>query len=271
MEKHFNKMKKLPFLISIPHGGERIPPELAKDICITPRDLFDDSDSFTNIIYDSKDMVEEQVSSEVARAFVDNSRSKDQLPPEFPDGLIKSATCYNKPIYLEGKQPNQATTDLLITKYYTHYHKNLQEAMQNQHVVIALDCHSMAEIAPEVAPDSGNKRPLINLGDAEGTACDGSITHILKQFFIKVFGFTEKEVTINNPFKGGFITRNYGNNPLPWIQIEMNRKLYLSPEYFDYSTLKMKGDRLTELNGKFREVLLHFNEEIAHKFKKSNL
>lgn len=63
------------------------------------------------------------------------------------------------------------------------------------------------------------------------------------------------EVTINNPFKGGFITRNYGNNPLPWIQIEMNRKIYLSEEYFDYRTLKMRGDRLTELNGKLREVL----------------
>ena len=81
----------------------------------------------------------------------------------------------------------------------------------------------------------------------------------------------EEFVTINNPFKGGFITRNYGNNPLPWIQIEMNRKLYLSSGYFDYSTLKMKGDRLTELNAKFREVLFHFNEGMAHKFKKSNL
>lgn len=110
-------MKKLPFLISIPHGGESIPPEIAKDVCITPRDLFDDSDSFTNIIYDSENVVEEQVISEVARAFVDNSRGRDQLPPAYPDGLIKSATCYNRPIYKGGKQPNQATTDLLINKY----------------------------------------------------------------------------------------------------------------------------------------------------------
>jgi formiminoglutamase len=257
-------MKKLPFLISIPHGGESIPPEIAEDVCITPRDLFDDSDSFTNLIYGSEDIVEEQVHSEIARAFVDNSRSRDQLPPEHPEGLIKSATCYNRPIYKNGKQPNRETTNLLINTYYADYHQKLQGALLNPNVIIALDCHSMAEIAPEVSPDQGNERPLINLGDAEGTACDSYITELLKQSFIEVFRFDVRDVTINNPFKGGFITRNYGNNPIPWIQIEMNRKLYLSLEDFDYDSLQMKGNRLNELNSKFREVLFHFNEQMKH-------
>ena len=176
-------MKKLPFLISIPHGGELIPPEIAKDVCITPRDQFDDSDSFTNIIYNVEDIVEEQVSSTIARAFVDNSRSRDQLPPEYPDGLIKSATCYSRPIYKEGKQPNIKITSLLIDKYYSYYHQKIETALLNPKVIIALDCHSMAEIAPEVSPDRGNERPLINLGDAEGTACNCEITEIVATKF----------------------------------------------------------------------------------------
>jgi len=251
-------MKQLPLLVSIPHGGTSVPWEIEHDVCITPRDLFDDSDSFTNLIYNAEDMVVEQVSSEIARAFVDNSRSKDQLPPEYPDGLIKSATCYNRPIYKERQHPDHVTTKLLIDRYYEDYHLKVKEALLNPKVRIALDCHSMAEIAPEVSPDRGNERPLINLGDAEGTACDSSITELLRQSFLEVFRFSEKEVTINNPFKGGFITRNYGNNPTPWIQIEMNRKLYLSGEFFDYDSLRMKGNRLNELNEKFREVLVHF-------------
>jgi formiminoglutamase len=255
-------MEKLPFLISIPHGGEFIPPEIAADVCITPKDQFDDSDSFTNLIYDVNDMVEEQVVSTIARAFVDNSRGRDQLPPEFPDGIIKSATCYNRPIYKEGKQPNKKITSLLINKYYAEYHRKLESALKNSNIVLALDCHSMAEIAPQVAPDSGSERPLINLGDAEGSACNTEITEQLRQSFIGVFGFPKSAVTINEPFKGGFITRNYGNNPLPWIQIEMNRKLYLSPEYFNAETLQMKGDHLNELNAKFREVLIQFRENL---------
>ena len=256
-------MEKLPFLISIPHGGESIPPEIAEDVCITPRDLLDDSDSFTNQIYHVEDLVEEQVSSTIARAFVDNSRGRDQLPPEYPDGLIKSATCYSRAIYKEGRQPDIMTTSLLIDRYYAVYHEKLQDALLNPKVFIALDCHSMAEIAPDVSPDRGNERPLINLGDAEGTACDYSITRLLRQSFIEVFEFKEEEVTINKPFKGGFITRNYGNKSTPWIQIEMNRKLYLSEEYFDYDSLQMKGNRLDELNRKFRDVLVHFHKQIS--------
>ena len=85
---------------------------------------------------------------------------------------------------------------------------------------------------------------------------------LLRQSFIEVFGFSEEAVTINKPFKGGFITRNYGNNPTPWIQIEMNRKLYLSQEYFNHDTLQMKGNRLDELNEKFREVLYQFHRSL---------
>lgn len=239
-----------------------MPVEVAANVCITPRDLLDDSDSFTNDIYDSKDIVEEQVHATIARAFVDNSRSTDQIPPEFPDGLIKSATCYDRPIYKEGKQPSEETRNILISKYYDEYHQKLRNALLNPNIVIALDCHSMAEIAPAVSPDTGNIRPLINLGDAEGTACDSEITQKLKKSFVEVFGFNDEEVSINKPFKGGFITRNYGNKPIPWIQIEMNRKLYLSEDYFSYDSLKMKGNRLNELNEKFREVLQNFYERL---------
>ncbi|NIP61946.1 MAG: N-formylglutamate amidohydrolase, partial [Nitrosopumilaceae archaeon] len=39
-------MSKLPFLISIPHGGTNTPPELNEIACIGKKDLFDDSDPF---------------------------------------------------------------------------------------------------------------------------------------------------------------------------------------------------------------------------------
>ena len=74
------------------------------------------------------------------------------MSPEFPDGLIKSATCYNKPIYKEGKNPNKDTIQLLIKTYYDDYHKLLKSALLNSNIVLALDCHSMAEVAPEISP-----------------------------------------------------------------------------------------------------------------------
>ena len=37
----------------------------------------------------------------------------------------------------------------------------------------------------------------------------------------------DKEVALNNPFSGGFISNaHYWHKGVPWIQIEINRKLY---------------------------------------------
>ena len=41
------------------------------------------------------------------------------------------------------------------------------------------------------------------------------------------------EISINDPFHGGHITKTYGNKPVPWIQVEMNRDLYLTEPWFD--------------------------------------
>ncbi|MEE4310326.1 MAG: N-formylglutamate amidohydrolase [candidate division KSB1 bacterium] len=255
-------MINLPFLISIPHGGTEVPPEILDDVCIAPQDLFDDSDAFTQEIFNVEDIVVCQVVTPIARAFVDVSRSMDKKPPEFSDGLIKSATCYNKPIYKTGRQPGKKLVNLLIEEYYKPYHEELNKQIQNKRIVIGLDCHSMAEDAPEISPDKGQKRPLMNLGDAEGMACSPVFTKLLRKRFLDVFGFPESEVTINNPFKGGYITRKFGNNPKPWIQIELNRKLYLDDKYFKKEKLTMKSNRLQELNEKFRDVLFLFSRDI---------
>ena len=78
-------MKKLPVLLSIPHGGKEIPPELDDHVCITEKDLFDDSDPFVIEIYDLGEKVEGSIMTNVARAFVDLNRSLQDLPPQNPD------------------------------------------------------------------------------------------------------------------------------------------------------------------------------------------
>lgn len=252
-------MKNLPFLISIPHGGALIPHELTDSVCISPEDLFDDSDAFTQDIYHPGSLAQCVIKTDIARAFVDVSRAQDRQPPEYPDGVIKSVTCYNRPIYKKGQYPVGTLAKQLLNKYYHTYHQRIVDAMKLYDIVLGLDCHSMAETAPAISPDSGNKRPLINLGDFHGKACDPTITGLLRTAFIKVFNCTEQDVTLNIPFAGGFITRRYGNNRVPWIQIEINRKLYLKELWFDRALLKISKERLSDLNILFKEVLKRFH------------
>ena len=68
-------------------------------------------------------------------------------------------------------------------------------------------------------------------------------------------------MTINKPFSGGYITRAYGMRPVPWVQVELNRSLYLAPPWFDRAGLRMDKTRLRELNRMFEHALeLYFTK-----------
>jgi N-formylglutamate deformylase len=268
-------MAQIPVLISIPHGGSNTPPELINRVCIPSKDIFDDMDPFTREIYDLEPWIVDVLTTDIARAFVDLNRAADDLPPKDPDGIIKSMTCYKKPIYIKEKEPDEPLRQILIERYYLPYHRKVQEiTRQNKDLKLALDCHSMATEPPPISPEYTNKkflqggpggtvfskrvppgRRLICLGNAHGKACDRDMVKKLATCFCEAFELEEKDVTINQPFAGGYITRTYGNNPLPWVQVEMNRSLYLTSPWFDPITLQVDNYRLMELNDRFKKTL----------------
>jgi N-formylglutamate deformylase len=246
----------LPILISIPHGGMDMPPELKENTCITKFDLFDDIDPFVREIFDIGTKAKKIISTNIARTFVDLNRSMQDLPPKNPDGLIKSMTCYEKPIYHSKKHPDEKTTSILIEKYYKTYHREIQKALKEFDFQLCLDCHSMASEAPSISPDGNSKpRPLFCISNQNGKTCSDEMLHLLGESLKKSFSLQEADLKFNDPFQGGYITKTYGNNPVPWIQIEMNRSLYLSEQWFDRQTLTINKKRLSELNKMFNEAL----------------
>ncbi|MFW6290117.1 MAG: N-formylglutamate amidohydrolase [Mariniphaga sp.] len=252
--------KPYPLLISIPHGGIKIPPEVEGKLKLGVNDLIEDSDAFTRQIYNIDDTARKIICADVLRAIVDPNRPPDDLPPANPDGVVKSHTCYNKKIYQDGWHKDAHLIDQLLTTYYDAYHQRIQKEIQRDDIRIAFDCHSMASEAPDIAPDPGKKRPVINLGNNHGKACDNKTTGKLAVAFMEVFRLGEKHVTINEPFAGGFITRRYGNQPIPWIQIEMNRCLYLDDRWFNPSEMEINENRLKVLNQRFKKVVELFFE-----------
>lgn len=252
-------MSKLPVLISIPHGGIKKPIELEDRLCITDIDLFEDIDPYVVDIYKIDGKATKVIFTDIARTFVDLNRAHYDLPPQNPDGVVKSVTCYKKPIYLEGKQPDERLTKRLLDLYYHPYHKKLQRSLSQLDLQLGLDCHSMAEIAPEIAPDGANKkRPTFCLSNQHEKTSSKQMIEKLGNCLLKSFDLKQDEIKYNEPFLGGYITRAYGNNPIPWIQIEMNRKMYLSKQWFDKDSLTIDKSRLIELNKMFEEALKKF-------------
>ena len=243
----------LPILVSVPHGGTETPPEVSDRVSASAADVFEDGDAFTPEIYAVSELVGHHQVARIARAFVDLNRAVDDRPPSNPDGVVKTATCFDRPIYREPL--DNALIEQLIARYHVPYHATLSERARGGDLVLGLDCHSMAAIPPPVAPDSGTPRPLFCLSNGEGQTCDDDTLRRLAAAITRAFECSEDDVQLNRPFRGGYITRRHGRNPLPWIQIEMNRSLYLAAPWFDPETRTVAARRLDELQERFARAL----------------
>jgi formiminoglutamase len=250
----------LPILLSIPHGGTETPPEVADRVVATPADIFEDGDAFAREIYDLGPRVAHVQSARVARAFVDLNRAEDDRPPANPDGVVKTATCFDRPIYSEPL--DDKTAELLLARYHRPYHRGLEEAARHAGARLGLDCHSMAALPPPVAPDAGRPRPRLCLSNAEGRTCDDDVTARLAACLAEAFDCPAGEVALNRPFKGGYITRRHGRHPLPWIQMEMNRSFYLAEPWFDPARRQVDPERLRELRERFSRAVTRFAQTL---------
>jgi formiminoglutamase len=247
-----------PILLSIPHGGHLTPEELMDSSLLSPSDIFHDSDSFTDKIYDLSLEGFTVLKASVARAFVDLNRAADDLPPHNPDGVVKSHTCYQVPVYPEGQIPSGDLLSRILSLYYHPYHDLLRKYSYSGFYILGLDCHSMAASPPPIAPDQKQERPLICLGNYNGQACSHEITESLAESLSLGFSIPKSDIAINKPFSGGFITRKYGNNPIPWIQIELNRKLYLRSPGYQGDGLDIAEKKINDLRKHFYNSLIHF-------------
>ncbi len=260
MNNNTSSQTPFPVLISIPHGGTRIPDQLAHAVAASDRDLFMDSDAFTIDIYSLGPQVMAEVWTDIYRAFIDLNRAPRQLPPQWPDGVIKSVTCYGKPVYRQGIEPWTTDTLSLLSQYYYPYHRRMGQLLKTPGLRLALDCHSMAAQAPLIAPDhdTSRPRPMICLGNAGGRSCPPRLLARLARCFTAAFQLPADQVSINYPFSGGYITRTYGKRHLPWVQVEMNRALYLTEPWFNPRTLQIDPERSAQLKNQFKRALQLF-------------
>lgn len=247
-----------PVLICIPHSGTKIPSELKPRIKIKPKDVFDDIDAYTQEIYDIGSSAMKVISTKYARTFIDVNRNEDDLPPNQPDGIVKSMTCYQTPIYRRGKEIDSELLEKLVNKYYRPYHTEILGATRFLDLKLALDCHSMAAVGPNISPDVGKERPLICLGNSFGKSCSVDTTKKLAECFRLAFGLSSDSIKINDPFSGKYTTHKYGNKKIPWIHVEINRKLFLEKPWFDSTAQKIDKKRLVKLNYMFEMALRLF-------------
>ena len=116
----------------------------------------------------------------------------------------------------------------------------------------------MAETPPDVAPDADAPRagrPLFCLSNGDGATAPEALMLDLRAALADAFSCAPEAIRLNDPFRGGHITRAHGGGSLPWIQVEMNRSLYLAEPWFDRRTRTFDPARSEDLRTRFLAAL----------------
>ena len=77
--------RPLPVVLSIPHAGLAVPPELDGLLALDARALYNECDLWADQLFDPASGVLARVQAEIARAIVDVNRPPDDL--DDPDGF----------------------------------------------------------------------------------------------------------------------------------------------------------------------------------------
>jgi N-formylglutamate deformylase len=227
------KTGSAPLLVSMPHLGTRIPDALKGDY--VPRALqVEDTDWHLDTLYDWLPAMGASVlRPQYSRYVIDLNRPPDDTPM-YP-GASNTELCPTRfftgdALYEDGREPSPQEKQRRRQTYWQPYHDALAAELARiraQHGFALLwDAHSIRAEIPwlfeGVLPD-------LNIGTANGASADISVGQAALAAAARHKAFTH---VLNGRFKGGYITRNYGDpsNGIHAVQLEMGQRAYMSEE-----------------------------------------
>ncbi len=274
-------MTRLPFLLTIVHGGTELPRELTARLVLTPSDVFFDSDPWTRELFSFGEAVQGRLEAEIARAIIDIDKDPNLKPPQVVDGVVRLRTRYDKPVWREDSPPTAEDVNRLLDRYHRNYHEILERVASRGGVHLGIDCHSMAPIGAPLDPDPGQLRPIFclgNMGDSQGEgesiSCPVDKMKAFADVLCEVFADVkllegQSLVSFNAPFSGGYILKrrraDRSGRGTPWIQFTVNRSLILADEPDDPAQAVEPPDSDREIIGKLRLRLMLALKKFADK------
>jgi len=222
-----------PVIVSFPHDGVLLPAEISDHFNALGQQV-PDTDWFVNQLYNFlPDLDVSFFIPEYSRYVVDLNRSSQGgslYPGQYETSVCPVATFDNAPIYKEGKEPDADEVQRRISAYWRPYHDHIQSEIARIKALhgyaILWDAHSIRGVVPQLFE---GVLPDLNFGTAGGTSC---APDILKRVTDIAHAQNHFSVVENARFKGGFITRNYGNpeDNVHTIQLEINQSIYMSDD-----------------------------------------
>jgi len=227
---YFFERGSLPLLVSMPHVGTQLPPELAARM--TPAALkVPDTDWHLPRLYDFlQGMGASLLVAVNSRYVIDLNRDPEgaSLYPGANNTELCPLTTFEfEPVYQPGQEPPEAEIEARVARYWRPYHAKLAEelaALKARHgYALLFDAHSIKSVLPRFFE---GRLWDINLGTGGGTSAAPAVGPAL---LAAAQAFPAYSAVLNGRFKGGYITRAYGRpeQNVHAAQLELSWRAYM--------------------------------------------
>jgi N-formylglutamate deformylase len=224
------KAGTVPMLLSMPHAGTDIPDEVAGSLAPCARSLADTDWHLPRLYEFAEALGVSTISARWSRYVIDLNRPPEDTnlyPGMDTTGLCPVDTFGRERLYLPGREPDEPEVQRRLQRYWKPYHDKLRAeldrllAMHGR--VVLWDAHSIASSVPRFFE---GRLPDLNFGTADGKSCNEGLQRAVVGVANSHGGFT---LAVNGRFKGGYITRHYGQpqSNVHAIQLEMCQCLYM--------------------------------------------
>jgi N-formylglutamate deformylase len=224
------KQGSIPLLVSMPHVGTDIPDDIAARLAPCALDRADTDWHLKQLYSFLGEMGASTIAARWSRYVIDLNRPPEDTnlyPGLSTTGLCPVDTFGNEQLYREGDAPGEQEVQGRLVRYWQPYHSQLRAELDRMLAlhgrVVLWDAHSIASVVPRFFD---GRLPDLNFGTAMSTSCapamEAAIVGVAK-------AQTAFSVAVNGRFKGGHITRHYGQPALNVhaIQLEMCQCLYM--------------------------------------------
>jgi formiminoglutamase len=218
-----------PLILSLPHTGTDIPPEIEARF-VSPWLARKDADWWVEKLYDfATDLGATVVRTAISRSVIDVNRDPSGAslyPGQATTELCPTTSFDGEPLYRDGQAPDAAEIAARRGRFFDLYHGALTGEIarlrQRHERVVLYEAHSIRSLVPRLFD---GQLPQFNIGTNDGQTCDPALTAAVEAA-CDASGLSR---VTNGRFKGGWTTRRYGQpaQGVHAIQMELACRGYM--------------------------------------------
>ncbi|SLM62185.1 MULTISPECIES: N-formylglutamate deformylase [Dickeya] len=218
-----------PLLLSIPHAGTALTPDVAEALSPAAQPLPDTDWHIPELYAFAQAQGASILTGCYSRLVIDLNRPADDQPlySSATTGLFPDVLFDGTPAFLPGKTPSASLRQQYLDQIWQPYHHQLQHELarlkQRYGYALLFDAHSIASHIPRLF---AGQLPDLNLGSNDGLSCAPALESAIAA---TCQSQSHWSWVLNGRFRGGYITRAYGQPAQHQhaIQLELSQCNYM--------------------------------------------